>query len=180
MLRSIAILAVLASFAFAAAGQTDRRVERIREVAREADRLVAAADGEGDTASVFVTELLVNRNDAPYPAVGTFGVKLRFYYTYGDRERNPYPDRLVKAIAETRRAARVEKAEFLFDSAGRLIFYFSDDGEKRIRIYFETERAFRAQADDRVVDVRTMAADAQKALAGKRRLARMFADSLAF
>lgn len=161
-------------------GQTDRRVGKIRDIAQEADRLVAEADRDGETASVFVSELVVNRGNGSYPAVGTFGVKVRFYYTYGDRERNPYPDRLVKVFTETRRAARVERGEYLFDRSGRLVFYYGDDGESKIRIYFDGVKAFRAQAGEKVVGVGTVAGTARRVLADGHRLARVFADSNAF
>jgi hypothetical protein len=124
--------------------------------------------------------MTVNKNNGPYPAVGTYKTTVKFYYTFGDREKNPYPDRLLKIVVATDRAAATETVEYLFDERGNLIFYFEKKEDER-RIYFTGEKAFRILPGEKVLPVSGgPAALIETILAEKRKLSRIFANSLGF
>lgn len=147
------IFAAMAAVIFAAAAeasaQSDKRIDDIRRIYKETNDRIADTDGGG----VFVTELAVNKNGASYPAVGIYNSTARFYYTYGDRERNPYPDRLLKVAVTTNRSAATESREFLFDTGGRLVFYFEKVADAERRIYFAAGRAIRIIEGEKQVSV---------------------------
>lgn len=81
----------------------------------------------------------VNKNNGSYPAVGIFQSVVKFYFTYGNREKNPYPNRLLKIEIETKRSSSVEKYEYLFNENEQLIFYFEskirDEEKAEKRVY---------------------------------------------
>lgn len=131
IMTSLFVLGVACSVA-AQTGSEPATVRNIRKIYTETnERIAAAKTGPSD---LFVAEIQTNLTDNQFPAVGTYRPVIRFIYTYGDREKNPYPDRLVKVAIEIDRSARKELTEFLFDESGRLIFYFekSDEGERRL------------------------------------------------
>lgn len=120
--------------------QTDKRIEEIRKIYQEVNKKVAECEQNGDTSTTFLTEIVVNKNDGPYPAVGIYKSVIKFYYTFGDREKNPYPNRLLKIAITTNRSATTETSEFLFNESGQLIFYFENKEETERRIYFFGEK----------------------------------------
>lgn len=119
--------------------QNAKRIEEIRKIYAETNEKIAECEKDGETSIVYLTELIVNKNNGSYPVVGIFRSSVKFYYTYGDREKNPYPNRLLKISVTTNRSSNNEKKEFLFDENEKLIFYFEKtEGEKRI--YFTAEK----------------------------------------
>jgi hypothetical protein len=136
-LKSFAVLILLLGFGcFSAAfSQSDKRIEETRRIYQETNKKIAECEANGDTSTTFLTEMFINKNNGPYPAVGIYKTVIKFYYTFGDREKNQYPDRLLKINLTTNRAAMTENYEFLFNEQGQLIFYFEKkDGE--LRVYF--------------------------------------------
>jgi hypothetical protein len=174
------IVLIVSVLSVAAVAQADQRVEAIRKIAQDVEKMVAECEGNGEESETFLTELTVNRNNGSYPAVGTYRSTAKFYYTYGDRERNPYPDRLLKAVVTTKRAARDETAEFLFDQSGDLIFWFAKDDERELRVYFERGRAFQATDRGKALSGPKISAAGTEALAGARRIQGVFKHSLNF
>ena len=100
---------------------TDKRIDEIRNLHDETKLRIAEADKQ-EQSSVFLVELKVNERSNPYPAVGIYVSAVKFYYTYGDRERNPYPHRLLKIDVVVMRSSITTNAEFLYDIAGDLVF----------------------------------------------------------
>lgn len=150
--RKLSYLVIItAALALNVAAQTDKRVASIRELYERTNAMVADCEADGESSSTYLTELVINKNNGSYPAVGIFRTVAKFYYTYGDREKNPYPTRLMKIVVETKRSNRVDKSEFLFDENEKLVFYFgkNDDGEKRV--YFANEKPFRILEGDKSV-----------------------------
>ncbi len=180
MKRTATFILLLLSAAAAIAGQTDKRIDAIRTVARETDRMITECEADGETSTTFLAELVVNKNNGSYPAVGIYRSTAKFYYTFGDREKNPYPDRLLKIVVETKRSARVELAEYLFDGRGRLIFYFGREDDVDRRIYFDDGKMFRALEGEKVISGNDAKTVADRALAESRRLTAMFRESLKF
>ena len=178
---------ILISWLFAALGtsvsaQTEKRIEEIRKIYDETNQKIAESNAEGEFSSVFLTQLIVNKNNGSYPAVGIYQPAVKFYYTYGDREKNPYPNRLLKIEIEIKRAGRTETAEFLFNETGHLIFYFGKKDDEEKRVYFSGEKPIRVLTGTKNVPLNEKtAADLVKTiLAEKRKLTGIFSGSLDF
>ena len=108
---------------------------------------------------------------------------MKFYYTFGDREKDPYPNRLLKITVTTNRSDRHEYAEYLFNPAGQLIFHYQKDGESaesEQRCFFASERLLRLTKGKRIVGIRSREAVemSTRALAAKKSLLEIFVKSL--
>jgi len=121
-------------------GQTaDKRVDDIRRSYEQTNSDIEIAEKEAPYSEIYVVELTVNKTGNQYPAIGTYSNISKFYYTYGDREKDPYPNRLLKIAVSTKRSASITTSEFLFDPAGRLIFgLVRTDGtnQRETQMYF--------------------------------------------
>ena len=94
-----------------------------------------ASEAEPEQSNIYLTELAVNKNNGSYPAVGVYRPVVKFYYTYGDREKEPYPNRLLKIVLAIDRSDRKEHSEFVFNDAEQLVFYLDKkDGESGVCI----------------------------------------------
>lgn len=122
--------------------QSDKRIEEIRNLYQEVNKKAAECEANGETSDTFLLEVVVNKNNGSYPAVGIYRSVIKFYYTYGDREKDPFPKRLLKIVVTTNRSAAVEVTEFLFNENGLPVFYFEKvDNEKRV--YFDGGKPIR-------------------------------------
>jgi hypothetical protein len=138
------------------AQENDKRIAEIRRIYQETNAQINEAEKNFAGSEIFLTELVVNKGGTMYPAVGNFKNTFRFYYTYGNREKNPYPERLLKITVATEHAAQTESAEYLFNPAGQLIFYFekTDTGaESESRFYFASGKIIRIQRGKRIADI---------------------------
>lgn len=134
--------------------QSDKRVEEIRRIYQETNQKVAECEVNGETSAVYLTEMTVNKNNGSYPAVGIYKSVIKFYYTFGNREKNPYPNRLLKISVTTNRSSLTENTEFLFNEKEQLIFYFEKiEGEKRI--YFSAEKPILILSDEKSIDLKS-------------------------
>jgi hypothetical protein len=116
-------IGVLANAAAATNAQTtDSRIAAINRHVAEVDQQIAESESSGEFSSIFRNELVLNQLGNPWPAVGIYHKLVRFYYTYGDREVDPYPSRLLKITVTTKRSDRHEYAEFVFEPSGNLHF----------------------------------------------------------
>lgn len=159
--RSIAHAVVLICTVFAVSAQTpDKRIDEIRKLYEQTSSDIAVAEREAPYSEIYVVELTVNKTGNQYPAVGTYSNISKFFYTYGDREKNPYPDRLLRINVTTKRAAMITNSEFLFNAAGQLVFGFvKTDGEEQreTRMYFANGLLIKMIDGDRDVNVRVKA-----------------------
>ena len=141
---TVLFLIILGSLAQVAAQEDDKRIIEIRRVSEQTNAQIEGSE-------TYCSELVVNKNDKSWPAVGTYKVVYTFYFTFGDREKDPYPNRLVKATIEVNRAGRQSFEEFLFNRNGQLIFHVAtDDGETQ-RFYFDSGKLIRAMTGQRIV-----------------------------
>jgi hypothetical protein len=178
-------LILLAAF-YAGAAAQDKRIEEIRRIYKETNERIAEAGKNFEESEIFLTEIHVNKSETPYPAIGIFKENISFYYTFGDREKNPYPNRLLKIVTVTTRSAQVEYSELLFNAAGQLIFYFakpemeSADRNGERRLYFAGGKPIRYQVGDKVIDVNGAAAKEDLRLVSEKqkRLMHIFINSL--
>lgn len=177
------ILILLAGTILTVSGQTDARIEAINKISNEANEKIAECEANGEYSSTFLTELIVNKNNGSYPAVGIFKTVFKFYYTYGNREKDPYPNRLLKITVTTNRSNRKEYSEYLFNPAGQLIFFFAknDEAAER-RYYFSLEKLIRSQKDEKTVNIKSRQeiAAVNAILREKRKMESIFRDSRSY
>lgn len=162
--------------------QTDRRIEAISNLRQKIDEDIARSVAEPEYSNIYLTELAVNKNNGSYPAVGIYRPTAKFYYTYGDREKEPYPNRLMKIVVAVARSDRQEHSEFVFDESEQLIFYLEKkDGVER-RVHFGAGRAIRFEQDGRVLSLkaRSVVATIAVVLKEKSKLVLIFRNSLGF
>lgn len=157
----------------------DRKIEEIRRIYQQTNQQITQAEKNFSESEIFLSELVVNQGGTMYPAVGNFRETVKFYYTYGNREQNPYPDRLLKITISTRRSAIEESAEYLFNPAGQLIFYFGRDGETQNRLYFAAGKLIRWQKDEKIFSAESGEARelAKNVLSRKDKLTQIFRNS---
>ena len=162
-----------------ATGQT---VDSIKRTVQKINEDITKMEDSPEYSSIFLTELAVNKGNGSYPAVGIYRPLVKFYYTYGDREKDPYPNRLLKIIVTVDRSDRKELSEFTFNDAGQLIFYFEKEYEIERRLYFANLGPVRFEEGAKVLSLKARAqmeivATVQKE---KARLLTVFQQSLGF
>lgn len=151
MKKVLVLIILLVSCVNAAFSQTEKRIENIRKIYQDVNEKIAECEANGDTSTTFLTEMVVNKNDGPYPAVGIYKTTVKFYYTFGDREKNPYPDRLLKIMMTTNRSDRTELSEFLFSEQGQLIFYFEKKEDVERRVYFDAAKPIKVLEGEKML-----------------------------
>lgn len=172
----------LVLFALPATAQTGRRVGAINSSREKMNKDIAASEAQPEQSNIYLTELAVNKNNGSYPAVGVYRTLVKFYYTYGDREKEPYPNRLLKIMVAVDRSDRKEYSEFVFNDAEQLVFYLGRmEGIER-RVYFAAGRPIRFEQDGRIITLRTrsQAATVATVLKEKANLLEIFRRSLRF
>lgn len=139
-------------FAASAQEELDKQIGQIRQVYTDlAQKIEAAEKNEesGQTSEIAVNELIINKLNRSWAAVGNYRVVYRFYYQNKDEE--PYPTELLKVTRHADVAARRYSEEFVYGATGDLIFYFerSEDDETPLerRVYFAKGRAIRLVED---------------------------------
>lgn len=134
----------------------DKNVDEIRRLYREVNEQIAAAEKEKPYSSIFCDELVRNVNENPWPAVGIFKSVTKAYYTFSRREGEPYPNKLLQITVTTQRSDRSEYAEYLFNSAGELVFSFEkQDGDPTVEVrhYFANGRPIRIGRNQKTLRV---------------------------
>lgn len=171
-------LAVILFLAFSTSAQTaDKRIDEIDHLYEQTNEAVRVAEENAPYSEKYVIEIAVNKTGNSYPAVGTYSNVTRFHYTFGDREKDPYPNRLLKASVVTKRAASITSSDFLYNPAGQLVYGFvrtDGDTQREMRFYFDAGRLIRLMDDGREVSVRSRSV-IQTAAAFKRESARLTA-----
>lgn len=165
------------------AQRDDKRIDEIRRLYEQVNAQIVESESVAEGTGVYCNELLVNKGDKSWPAVGIYRIAYKFYYTFGDREKDPYPNRLLKITVTANRSDRQESAEYLFNPTGQLVFYFEKNDENtpaERRYYFAANRLIRGMQGQRVVDRNSREAleAARAALLESKELADIFVKSL--
>ena len=158
--------------------QTDKQIEQIRKYYQETSKNIEECEKNGKFSDTFLLEMIVNKNGGSYPAVGIYKTTVNFYYTFGDREKNPYPNRLMKIMVTTNRSAITENTEFLFDEKGHLIFYFKKKEDVERRVYFSLEKPIKSLQGEKSVSID--AKFIKSILSEKKKMVGIFQSSLNF
>ena len=179
------LLLLIVGSNISAQNDVDKRVKEIRKVYTEIAQNIEAVekdDESGRTGPLAVNELIINKLNRSWAAVGNYRVEYRFYYQNQGEE--PYPTQLVKVTQTTESAARRYYKEFVYGETGSLIFVFEKSSEsetpEETRIYFNREKAVRIVQGEKVND---RLSDKQKskvreALKDSVRVKRIFTDSI--
>lgn len=155
----------------------------IDQIVAQVNEQVAQSESQDEYSSIFRTELVINQRENPWPAVGIYQRTVRFYFTYGDREKDPYPNRLLKITVTTKRSSRHEYEEYVFNPAGQLVFSLvkdSDDTASDRKYYFVSGRLLGAWSGSKEMNVRDRATveAARSLLKENRKLVAIFQNSL--
>ncbi|HEX5704285.1 MAG TPA: hypothetical protein VFX97_13870 [Pyrinomonadaceae bacterium] len=145
---------VLLLFAAGASAQSGRRIQAIDTLRTTIDQDIAKSEAEPEYSNIYLTELAVNKNNGSYPAVGIYRPVVKFYYTYGDREKEPYPNRLLKIVVAVARSDRQEYSEFVFNESEQMVFYLDKRDDVERRVYFAAGRPIRFEQDGRVLSLK--------------------------
>lgn len=165
-----------------AIAQASGQIEAIRNLCQKTDEAIALSERDPETSTTFLIELTVNKNLSPYPAVGIYKTVVSFHYTFGNREKDPYPNRLLKIVVSTDRSNRKERSEFFFDEAEQLVFYFENKDDVERWVYFSSEKPIRFQQGERALSLRnkSQTASVLDILKEKANLVEVFRRSLRF
>ena len=162
MKRRIVYPLISVLFAFlitcsAFAQSADKRINEIDYLYTQTNEAITIADKEAPYSEIYVVEVSVNKTGNAYPAVGGYSNVTRFHYTFGDREKDPYPNRLLRTTVVTKRAASITSSEFYYNPAGQLVFgMVRTDGEEQreTRLYFAAGQLIRLIDGGSEVNVR--------------------------
>jgi len=179
--QTLAVVMLIAGCLVDASAQPDKRIVRIERVSREINEQIAESERVEESNGIYCNELVVNKGDKSWPAVGIYQTVVKFFYTFGDREKNPYPNRLLKITVTARRSDRHEYAEYIFSPAEQLIFYHQKQGETAgSEYYFASGRLIRRMTGQRAVALNSPEAreTATLALRESRKLQEVFLKSL--
>lgn len=104
---------------------------------------------------IVLTEIVVNRNNAPWRAVGIYRVVYRFWHEEAKGATSPRRLRFVEVSAAI--SARKYSQEYLFNPQGRLIFHFRRSEEPGappdLRVYYSAGRPIRVALGPRNSDL---------------------------
>lgn len=167
-MKTFILILLIALFVNVAEAQTtEKSVEKIRNFYNEVGKkieFIEQGGEQGNYGELVCNELVVNKYEHSWPAVGIYKVSYKFFYEFsGDdpnKDPNPYPDRIVKIVVASEISARRYYQEFLYDKTGALIFYFlkadEDEKLKETRVYFSMVKAIRFIEDDKKRDKLTI------------------------
>ena len=180
--RITTAILLLLLFAIGTFAQSDRRIEAINTLRAKIDQDIVRSEAEPEYSNIYLTELAVNKSNGSYPAVGIYRPVVKFYYTYGDREKEPYPNRLLKIVVTVARSDAHEYSEFVFNESEQMVFYLDKRDDVERRVYFAAGRAIRFEENGRVQSLRTRthAAFAAMIVKDKTNLWAIFQRSLRF
>ncbi len=171
----------------------EKAIEQIRRMAEELDAKIKLSEqGAEDSAyaGIVSNELVINRNEHVWPAVGNYQVTYKFYYDNAQTEGHHYPDRLRKVVMKSKMSDRSYYAEYLFNEAGAVVFYYTKPDEPQVgdetspvqqRVYYAGGRPIRIVKGQKTSDrLNQQELElARKILAAGRRIKEFFASSIA-
>ncbi len=164
----VGLLLLLVAGLGVSAQTTEKTVVEIRSYYKdisEKARLAESDDDQGELGELVMNELVINKRNHQWRAVGVYGQTYKFFYSGGDSEAHLYPDQLVLVRVGRKVSNRVYLEEYLYSKSGELIFCFQksendDQVPAERRVYFSGIKAIRIAEDEKIRD-RLTARDAQ-------------------
>lgn len=161
MKKQIFCIAILLIAAFDVSAQTtDKTVEKIRTIyngVAEQVRIVESDEEHGQYDDLYMNELVINKLNHEWRAVGKHVLTYKFYYKGGDSEEHLYPDQLVMVKVTRAVSNRSYTEEYLYSETGVLMFYFQKAENDEMspterRVYFSGIKAIRVNEDGKTRD----------------------------
>ncbi|MEO6654985.1 MAG: hypothetical protein ABIO36_02795, partial [Pyrinomonadaceae bacterium] len=133
MKRQLFSTFLLLLFSMGVSAQTDRAIDKIRkfyENIAERARLAETDEEHGQYDELFMNELVLNKLNHQWRAVGRHINTYKFFYKVVDDEdeRHMYPDQLVMVKVERQESNRTYTEEYLYSIAGVLLFHYQKFG----------------------------------------------------
>lgn len=133
----------------------DKTVEKIQKYyadISEKARLCETDDERGEFGDLVMNELVINKRNRQWRAVGKYNLTYKFFYRGGDSEKHMYPDQLVKVVVDKNISNRKYDEEFLYSNSGDLMFYFQktendENAPAERRVYFSGGKTIRIVED---------------------------------
>ncbi|MBK8466055.1 MAG: hypothetical protein IPL32_09500 [Chloracidobacterium sp.] len=156
MKKQIFCILFLLLLANGASTQTvDKTVEKIQKYyadISEKARLCEIDNERGEFGELVMNELVINKRNRQWRAVGKYDLTYKFFYRGGDSEKHLYPDQLVKVVIDKKISNRKYAEEFLYSNSGALIFYFQktendENAPAERRVYFSAGQTIRIIED---------------------------------
>ena len=133
---------------FAAVAQTETD---IRNHYQDVNKKIQESLDHGYEGSLYCNEWVTNKNSKSWPAVGNYNETTAFWYDddpnhISVQERNPKTV-LLKVVITRKASHLMTNEEYLYKN-GRLLFYFSSEGEEgrqwETRIWFNAKGMFKS------------------------------------
>ena len=130
----------------------------IRKYYQDVNKQIQTSIDGGMEGPLYCNEMVLNKNMKSWPALGVYQDSSNFWYDddpnhLSTKDRDPKVV-LVKVTVNRRTASLVTTEEYLYKS-GRLVFFFSSEGEegklRETRIWFYEKGMFKSsvKADDK-------------------------------
>jgi hypothetical protein len=141
------LIIILLALPFAVKAQTETE---IRKYYQEVNKRIEDSKTQGMEGPLYCNEWTTNKHSKSWPAVGIFTETTSFWYD-DDPNHLPPADRdpktvLLKVTVSRRSASLMTSEEYLYKD-GRLVFYYSIEGEEgkqwETRLWFNTKGTFK-------------------------------------
>ncbi len=136
---------------------TEKTVGEIRSYYNDISEKARLTETDRDQGELVMNELVINKRNHQWRAVGIYGQTYKFFYMGGDSEAHLYPDQLVLVRVGRRVSNRVYSEEYLYSKGGELMFCFQkaendDQVPAERRVYFSGIKAIRIAEDAKIRD----------------------------
>ena len=186
--RIFCILLLLLLANGVSAQAADKTVEKIQKYyadISEKARLCEADDERGEFGDLVMNELVINKRNRQWRAVGKYNLTYKFFYRGGNTEKRMYPDQLVKVVVDKKISDREYVEEFLYSNSGEMMFYFQkavndDSVPAERRVYFSAGQPIRIVEDGKARDRinKNYAATVREIVANGAQIKQLFISSI--
>lgn len=168
-----------------AVDKTVEKIEKYYADISEKARLCEIDDERGEFGDLVMNELVINKRNRQWRAVGKYYLTYKFFYRGGNTEKRMYPDQLVKVVVDKKISDREYVEEFLYSDKGEMMFYFQkavndDSVPAERRVYFSAGQPIRIVEDGKARDRinKNYAATVRKIVANSAKIKQLFSSSI--
>ena len=157
------LLLFLVCFSCIASAQTETDIKKQYQ---DVNKQIAESIEHGFEGSLYCNEWVANKNSKSWPAVGNYNETIDFWYDddpnhLSAAERDPKT--VLLKVTLSRKASHLMTSEEYLYKNGKLIFYYSNEGEEgkqwETRIYFNARGMFKSsvKADGKELTAKDLA-----------------------
>ena len=188
------LLPLLVCLSCIASAQTEADIKKHYQ---KVNKQIAESIEHGFEGSLYCNEWVANKNSKSWPAVGNYNETTNFWYDddpnhMSAAERNPKT--VLLKVTISRKASHLMTSEEYLYKNGKLIFYYSNEGEEgkqwETRVYFNAKGMFKSsvKADGRELtakdftteEYRDFKPNATRILAGGKRYQDLFVKQMVY